>query len=165
MEQCASVHPHACGADCDSASASSQVCAVHPHACGADTCRGFVGADNRTVHPHACGADATDGTITTAEEEGSSPRVWGRCVIVIQYIIVKRRFIPTRVGQIGITLGGASGGYPVHPHACGADPCTGCDHRRVAAVHPHACGADAVSKNRPRNTLSVHPHACGADGI
>ena len=76
----ASVHPHACGAD-DSDIAERLCTPVHPHACGADyVCRSHK----------SCNA-------------GSSPRVWGRSC-VIRSMPSAMRFIPTRVGQIMITL-------------------------------------------------------------
>ena len=49
------------------------------------------------VHPHACG-EYTKNTQKQGKTDGSSPRVWG----ILEYIAiasVRRRFIPTRVGN------------------------------------------------------------------
>ena len=67
-------------------------------------------------HPHACG-DKTDRPLIRTSREGSSPRVWGQALQLLDRH-GEVRIIPTRVGT--------SSAYPVplemvedHPHACG----------------------------------------------
>jgi hypothetical protein len=51
-----------------------------------------------TVHPHACGDGVPIGT-TIFSTYGSSPRVWGR-LSDSKHRLLRRRFIPTRVGTV-----------------------------------------------------------------
>ena len=70
------------------------------------------------VHPHACGADDVLRRKATGEI-GSSPRMWGRCQVLMRQLLFVR-FIPTHVGQIRFLAFRWDVGA-VHPHACGAD--------------------------------------------
>ncbi len=131
----------------------------------------------RTVHPHACGEHASKRVVGGALT-GSSPRVWGTqpgnsCPGV------RRRFIPTRVGNTEIRQ---CRGVPrsVHPHACGEHrwgrPTRLFDHGSSPRVWgtPNRCVfcTDILRfiPTRVGNTESmrflhryspVHPHACG----
>ena len=67
-------------------------------------------------HPHACG-DKTDRPLIRTSREGSSPRVWGQALQLLDRH-GEVRIIPTRVG----TRGGDKYGHKHnwdHPHACG----------------------------------------------
>ena len=67
-------------------------------------------------HPHACG-DKTDRPLIRTSREGSSPRVWGQALQLLDRH-GEVRIIPTRVGtslveNISDTID------EDHPHACG----------------------------------------------
>ncbi len=68
------------------------------------------------VHPHVCGEHRVD-LRNGVCDDGSSPRVWGTCVIVPGEFAL-RRFIPTCVGNMSRAR--------IPP--------------RCMAVHPHVCG-------------------------
>ena len=70
-----------------------------------------------SVHPHACGAVESE-LIASALHFGSSPRVWGGCVMNFS-ASDDTRFIPTRVGRFPSDIM-SSLRVSVHPHACGA---------------------------------------------
>ena len=69
-----------------------------------------------TVHPHAHG-ELVNPDIAFAAPFGSSPRSWGTRS-KIQTISTERRFIPTLMGNSGLSFLLAVPG-PVHPHAHG----------------------------------------------
>ncbi len=67
-------------------------------------------------HPHACG-DKTDRPLIRTSREGSSPRVWGQALQLLDRH-GEVRIIPTRVGtsmRKYCPLSTKSN----HPHACG----------------------------------------------
>ena len=88
------------------------------------------------VHPHVCGEHLWQRPVIPACI-GSSPRVWGTC-IVDHSLILNVRFIPTCVGNI------------CHCHRL----------RDFGSVHPHVCGEHAIS-DLPGGIITVHPHVCG----
>ena len=129
------------------------------------------------VHPHACGEHLY---LPPAGQgpAGSSPRVWGALDRVLKYVFLTR-FIPTRVGSIACSPGGAEL-HAVHPHACGehlphivsTNPPGGSSPRVWGAFahHNHAVRPSRFIPTRvgsmrciiaAKLTSSVHPHACG----
>ena len=118
-----------------------------------------------TVHPHACGADASASARLGSVPVGSSPRVWGRFSSPPVVIAPYTRFIPTRVGQMHLSL--EIYGHPsaVHPHACGADAWRGSGfHNGRARFIPTRVGQIHGRRGHRARPVPVHPHACGADG-
>ena len=111
------------------------------------------------VHPHACGADLM-GRILLPFIHGSSPRVWGRSIHLLQEEAVSR-FIPTRVGQITDTCFQCSASA-VHPHACGADYTQLAAERSRRGSSPRAWGRLTITFMCPPPS-AVHPHVRGAD--
>jgi len=136
-----------------------------------------AGAAALEVHPHACGdcpslADAAFG------DAGSPPRVWGLLSPTGSPLMVYR-FTPTRVGT-ATPHSPRSGGYPVHPHACG--DCSFIARSiseafgsppRVWGLHqivdyggtpyrftPTRVGTALLGPRTP-GLSKVHPHACG----
>ena len=67
-------------------------------------------------HPHACG-DKTDRPLIRTSREGSSPRVWGQALQLLDRH-GEVRIIPTRVGT-RIQLSAKVESTKDHPHACG----------------------------------------------
>ena len=67
-------------------------------------------------HPHACGDKKKDYNLVGVNN-GSSPRVWGQAVSILQRRIIGR-IIPTRVGT-RLLLCLLERFYWDHPHACG----------------------------------------------
>ena len=68
------------------------------------------------VHPHECGEHAGQ-TVSYTVPDGSSPRMWGTCVLT-DYSRMFTRFIPTDVGNI-LQENKQPLNLPVHPHECG----------------------------------------------
>jgi len=130
------------------------------------------------VHPHVCGEHNTAAVITMAMG-GSSPRVWGTC-LVWNVFFQNMRVIPTGVGNM--TLGAGRTFAPaVHPHVCGehgdevirdggiggSSPrvwgtCCGHKylHHKSAGSSPRVWGTCLAFPSRERRP-SVHPHVCG----
>ena len=146
------------------------------------TCVGNItgsgaGAPRRPVHPHVCGEHELS-PKRSGWGFGSSPRVWGTFVVVIDDD-PRRRFIPTCVGNIPLCRA-ASSMAAVHPHVCGehigkstisiinygSSP-------RVwgTSTHQHSqllslrfiptCVGNIKSPTSSISILSVHPHVCG----
>ena len=67
-------------------------------------------------HPHACG-DKTDRPLIRTSREGSSPRVWGQALQLLDRH-GEVRIIPTRVGT-SVKIGIRQHITKDHPHACG----------------------------------------------
>ena len=67
-------------------------------------------------HPHACG-DKTDRPLIRTSREGSSPRVWGQALQLLDRH-GEVRIIPTRVGTSSRSLT-LQIFQQDHPHACG----------------------------------------------
>ena len=67
-------------------------------------------------HPHACG-DKTDRPLIRTSREGSSPRVWGQALQLLDRH-GEVRIIPTRVGTRTYFFD-VSFDARDHPHACG----------------------------------------------
>ena len=140
-----------------------------------------VGYDCQTartaVHPHACG-ELGYGNADESGCAGSSPRMWGTHVCLIQGHNFGR-FIPTHVGN---SPGRARGRKltTVHPHACGelsrscreTETYNGssprmwgtryniaevCLMERFIPTHVGNSEVRAVDPER----VPVHPHACG----
>ena len=81
-----------------------------------NTCAACAGSSSKPVHPHACGEHRKT-YIQFPSASGSSPRMWGthrRALLAFAF----SRFIPTHVGNTDAGRR-TSGGFPVHPHACG----------------------------------------------
>ena len=129
------------------------------------------------VHPHACGEHISFGSIV-ASSVGSSPRMWGTPA-KLRAATLKRRFIPTHVGNTGLHLNNDSQ-VTVHPHACGEHPKTIKNITPKNGSSPRMWGTQHPRRERPLpdrfipthvgNTsmmiflgchISVHPHACG----
>ena len=67
-------------------------------------------------HPHACG-DKTDRPLIRTSREGSSPRVWGQALQLLDRH-GEVRIIPTRVGTRELQPRKGGNDWD-HPHACG----------------------------------------------
>jgi len=96
--------------------------------------------------------------VSWCHNAGSSPRVWG-----IRRLLGcrawQRRFIPTRVGNTGVSAS-QFGQNSVHPHACGEyAACQGFHHdpNRFIPTRVGNTGTVTVSGGGGE----VHPHACG----
>ena len=130
-----------------------------------------------SVHPHACGEHFECEQIH-CRAVGSSPRLWGTS-LRRSIRPIRRRFIPTPVGNIYGRLGSGLG-RPVHPHACGEHFAAA----SVVVIYPGSsprlwgtllCDLNGFICNRFIPTpvgnmmrasmrgvnLTVHPHACG----
>ena len=72
--------------------------------------------ETKKDHPHACGdkASASAGVFSL---RGSSPRVWGQAVSVLEFS-PQAGIIPTRVGTSSSHQNLQGNGWD-HPHACG----------------------------------------------
>ncbi len=81
------------------ASNSENAMSVHPHACGENAGADLAVAQSGRFIPTRVGKMPTRRTAV-GERNGSSPRVWGKC-IVFHHGNIRPRFIPTRVGKIG----------------------------------------------------------------
>ena len=144
--------------------------------------RSATGTDTRTDkdHPHACG-DKFTARLLSANQMGSSPRVWGQeSAVKICY----RRFgiIPTRVGTSYDFLN-LRGYKRDHPHACGDKKIVkstlskrkgssprvwGQAHRAVFVIFLLGIIPTRVGTS-PQGSLCDfltwdHPHACGDKG-
>ena len=132
---------------------------------------------NNAVHPHACG-EYKNLYFQQGPINGSSPRLWGVCIIE-RAECERKRFIPTPVGSIvGRPQQGDVSG--VHPHACGEyNPCRA-HHYITSGSSPRLWGVFGQDESvliqhrfiptpvgsiqRRQNTPHihpVHPHACG----
>ena len=170
------VHPHECGEHCFLLSATLRPYGSSPRMWGTWQESAMQSRQRRfiptnvgnmqvrrflipflTVHPHECGEHFSIG-LTTWLIFGSSPRMWGTCVLT-DYSRMFTRFIPTDVGNIMAK--------PTQP--------------TTKSVHPHGCGehlvSDIVTDVRQRfiptnvgniqliraswEELTVHPHECG----
>ena len=129
------------------------------------------------VHPHACG-EQIDKAFLGNCTLGSSPRVWGTGARRAS-ASVRRRFIPTRVGNRGREHVRARLD-PVHPHACGEQDSPGILTGVTYGSSPRVWGTGVplldlwrkgrfiptrVGNRRSCGSVSsastVHPHACG----
>ena len=79
----------------------------------------FVPSSTIQDHPHACG-DKFKGYSTRCHFVGSSPRVWGQVMNILQNA-QPIRIIPTRVGT-SLLHRLLSVRHRDHPHACGDKP-------------------------------------------
>ena len=131
---------------------------VHPHVRGEHAAI----ADDRRHGSRfipTCVGNMSLGAIALAVDAGSSPRVWGTCMIACRH----------------------ASACPVHPHVCGEHrqrhrrqltsdrfipTCVGNmssrDCRRcIDPVHPHVCGEHSHRTIVNDRRLPVHPHVCG----
>ena len=117
-----------------------------------------VSNKRNSVHPHVCGENGISFWYTHFIP-GSSPRVWGKWVLV---------------AILNSTCA-------VHPHVCGENALTAIFARRGGGssprvwgkcwvggrvnsgktVHPHVCGENVVTTKMFNARVPVHPHVCG----
>ena len=111
-------------------------------------------------HPRACGANADNGQ-TVATRNGSSPRVRGKLVQVVDYPR-HGRIIPARAGQTetGKTRGA---GMPDHPRACGANADAKPRAEQSNGSSPRVRGK-LVSGGTPENRERIIPARAGQTG-
>ena len=88
-------------------------------------------------HPHACG-DKWFARIGGQNQRGSSPRVWGQALDLLEQIIVKR-IIPTRVGTRSYQPRQAASSQD-HPHACGDKAPASCKTGQGSGSSPRVWG-------------------------
>ena len=124
--------------------------------------RSATGTDTRTDkdHPHACG-DKFTARLLSANQMGSSPRVWGQeSAVKICY----RRFgiIPTRVGTSYDFLN-LRGYKRDHPHACGDKAQAQQAVHRIAGSSPHVWG-QVVSLGQLSHIAWIIPTRVGTSG-
>ena len=143
-----------------------------------ETASAFLRTTTTAVHPRACGGNAA--TLPwPRRSSGPSPRVRGKHASYLRPRL-KEGSIPARAGETNRRIQ-SSVSDPVHPRACGGNPCLftyASDHRgpspRVrgkpvaAAAHtaggsiPARAGETAPEPARPACS-AVHPRACGGN--
>ncbi len=191
-----SVHPHACGEHVRSvrglvleAGSSPRMWGtpqdLHPVPLGqrfipthvGNTSPGAARFRILAVHPHACG-EHLPLAVHRVHVRGSSPRMWGTLRFSTRRLRLWR-FIPTHVGNTDAGRR-TSGGFPVHPHACGEHVlprtvwvCLSGSSPRMWGTRLVPSSADNSSRFIPThvgntwcekvdgNICTVHPHACG----
>ncbi len=154
--------------------------AVHPHTHGEHVCH-FNPPLVRQVHPHTHGEHSSSFS-GRGSHFGSSPHAWGTLEIP-EPECVRRRFIPTRMGNTGL-----SDIFPVfrpvHPHTHGEHGAGEESRALPNGSSPHAWGTHCAGGGRYRgcrfiptrmgNTLAtlaaekvvtVHPHTHGEHAV
>ena len=129
------------------------------------------------VHPRVCG-ELDSGVLGVARRNGSSPRLRGTHVLVVE-LPPDRRFIPASAGNSSKAIGLMSLG-PVHPRVCGELGVAAADAPRALGSSPRLRGTRSglraplsperfipASAGNSRTTRfrqpgwTVHPRVCG----
>jgi len=190
------VHPHVCGEHQTPREITFQRHGSSPRVWGTSTpytqisasyrfiptCVGnilvaFCWVTSLAVHPHVCG-EHWEWTQDKYTAIGSSPRVWGTCLIAMRRTL-GTRFIPTCVGNIALVIS-LFILTAVHPHVCGEHPfgtrqtgnvcgssprvwgtCNWASSRRGMSRFIPTCVGNIGLSFLSIGVCAVHPHVCG----